>query len=289
MMMELRQLEYFVAVAEEANFTRAAERVHISQSGISAQVRRLEEQLGVELIDRSGRVATLTPAGAAALEHARAVIAAAAAVRQAVDEVTGLLRGRLVVGMVTACTVRPLFDALSAFHAAHPGVELSLLEDGSDRLIERVRSGEADLALIGAAAMPEGLEGFTVISERLVAAVPADHPLARRKRITLADVAAHPVVCMPAGTGIRTVFDRGCAARGARPDIALEASAPSAVADLAGRGLGVAILSASMVDDPLRGLEIADLDAPALLALVWRDTETPALRELVRNCRTAFA
>src|SRR3954449_2550902 len=150
--MELRQLEYFVAVAEEANFTRAAERVHISQSGISAQVRRLEEQLGTELIDRSGRTATLTPAGAAALEHARAAIAAAAAVRQAVGEVTGLLRGRLVVGMVTGCTVAPLFDALSAFHAAHPGVELSLLEDASDRLVERVRSGEAHLALAGVAA-----------------------------------------------------------------------------------------------------------------------------------------
>src|SRR3954470_130337 len=89
--MELRQLEYFVAVAEEANFTRAAERVHISQSGISAKVRSLEEQLGAELIDRAGRTATLTPAGAAALEHARAVIATASAVRQAVDEVTGLL------------------------------------------------------------------------------------------------------------------------------------------------------------------------------------------------------
>jgi DNA-binding transcriptional LysR family regulator len=85
-------------------------------------VRRLEQHLGAELIDRSGRTATLTPAGAAALEHARAVIAAAGAVRQAVDEVAGLLRGRLVVGMVTACTVTPLFNALSAFHAAHPGV-----------------------------------------------------------------------------------------------------------------------------------------------------------------------
>ena len=288
--MELRQLEYFVAVAEEANFTRAAERVQISQSGISAQVRRLEQQLGAELIDRTGRTATLTPAGAAALEHARAVIAASGAVRQAVDEVTGLLRGRLVVGMVTACTVTPLFDALSTFHAAHPGVELSLLEDGSDSLIERVRSGEADLALTGAAAMPEGLEGFPVISERLVAAVPAGHPLTRRKRVTMADIAAHPVVCLPEGTGIRAVFDRGCAARGVWPDIALQASAPGSVADLAARGLGVAILSASMVDDSaLRGLEIADLDAPALLALVWRDTATPALRELVRNCRAAFA
>jgi DNA-binding transcriptional LysR family regulator len=288
--MELRQLEYFVAVAEEANFTRAAERVHISQSGISAQVRRLEQQLGAELIDRSARTATLTPAGSAALEHARAVIAAAGAVQQAVDEVTGLLRGRLVVAMVTACTVRPLFDALSAFHATHPGVELSLLEDASDRLLELVRNGQADLALTGVAAMPPGLEGFPVISERLVAAVPADHPLARRKRLTLADIAAHPVICMPEGTGIRTVFDRGCAARGARPHIALQASAPSAVADLAARGLGVAILTGSMVENhALRALPIVDLDAPALLAVVWRATDAPALRELVRHCRTAFA
>jgi DNA-binding transcriptional LysR family regulator len=288
-LMELRQLEYFVAVAEEANFTRAAERVHISQSGISAQVRRLEQQLGAELIDRSARTATLTPAGSAALEHARAVIAAASAVQQAVDEVTGLLRGRLVVAMVTACTVRPLFDALSAFHATHPGVELSLLEDASDRLIERVRSGEADLALTGVAAMPAGLEGFPVISERLVGAVAADHPLGRRKCVTLADIAAHPVICMPKGTGIRTVFDRGCAARGARPDIALEASAAGAVADLAARGLGVAILTTSMVGGhALHQFPIADLDAPALLALLWRATDAPALRELVRHCRTAF-
>ena len=138
--------------------------------------------------------------------------------------------------------------------------------------------------------MPAGLEGFPVISERLVAAVPADHPLARRKRVTLADVAAYPVVCMPEGTGIRTVFDRGCAARGARPNIALQASAPSAVADLAARGLGVAILTASMVDGhALRRLAITDLDTPALLAVVWRATDAPALRELVRHCRTAFA
>ncbi len=287
--MELRQLEYFVAVAEEASFTRAAERMHISQSGISAQLRRLEQQLGAKLIDRSARTATLTPAGLAALAHARAAIAAAGAVRQAVDEVTGLLRGRLVVGMVTACTVRPLFDALSSFHASHPGVELSLLEDASHRLIERVRGGEADLALTGVAAMPADLEGFSVISERLVAAVPADHPLTRRKRVTLADIADHPVICMPEGAGIRTVFDRGCATRSVRPDIALEASAPSAVADLAARGLGVAILTPSMVNDPLRPLVIADLDASALLALVWRAADAPALRELVRRCRAAFA
>src|SRR5450756_1862364 len=123
--MEMRQLEYFIAVAEEANFTRAAQRVHISQSGVSAQVRQLEHELGATLIDRSGRTAALTAAGAAALPHARAALASASAVRQAVDAVNGLIRGRVVVGMVTACTVAPLFDALATFHQAHPGVEIT--------------------------------------------------------------------------------------------------------------------------------------------------------------------
>src|SRR3954452_22615052 len=149
--MELRQLEYFVAVVEEAGFTRAAERVHISQSGVSAQVRQLEHELGAVLLDRSGRAAPPTAAGTALLPHARAALAAVAAARQAVDDVNGLVRGRLVVGMVNGCTVRPLFDALASFHLAHPGIELSLYEDGSDRLVDGVRAGTTDLALIGAA------------------------------------------------------------------------------------------------------------------------------------------
>src|SRR5450432_249985 len=98
--MELRQLEYFVAVAEEASFTRAAERVHISQSGVSAQIRQLERELGAPLFDRSGRTTALTAAGEAALRPARAVLASAGTVRQAVGEVLGLIHGRLVVGMV---------------------------------------------------------------------------------------------------------------------------------------------------------------------------------------------
>ena len=152
--MELRQLEYFLAVAEEANFTRAAERVHISQSGVSSQIRQLEQELGATLFDRSSRKATLTPAGAAALEPARAALAAAAATRRAVDDVTGLIRGRLALGMVSGCTITPLFDALAAFSRAHPGVELALAEANSDQLIADVRAGTADVALIGACGSP---------------------------------------------------------------------------------------------------------------------------------------
>ncbi|GGX14372.1 LysR family transcriptional regulator [Streptomyces lomondensis] len=290
--MDLRQLEYFVAVAEERNFTRAAERVHISQSGVSAQIRRLERELGAELFDRSARTATLTAAGRAALDHARAALAAAGAVGQAVGEVTDLIRGQLVVGMVIGCTLTPLFEALSAFHRAHPGVEISLLEDNSDRLVEAVRAGAVDLALVGTAGAPEGLEALTIISERLVVAVPAGHPLAEQRRVLLGDLADRPLVCMPPGTGLRTVFDRACAAQGVRPAIALQASAADAIADLAARGLGVAVLSESMAAghrDRLVARAIDDVTTPALLALVWRSSHGPAVRELLAHCRRAFA
>ncbi|HWU08833.1 MAG TPA: LysR substrate-binding domain-containing protein [Streptomyces sp.] len=291
--MDLRQLEYFVAVAEERNFTRAAERVHISQSGVSARIRGLERELGAELFDRSSRTAALTVAGKAALVHARAALAAAEAVGQAVGEVTELIRGRLTVGMVIGCTVTPLFDALAAFHRAHPGVEISLLEDHSDRLVEGVRTGAVDLALIGTPApTPEGLDALTVISERLVVAVPAGDPLTRQHRVTLRDLTTRPLICMPPGTGLRTLFDRACADRGLRPVIALQASAADAVADLAARGLGAAVLSASMAashGDRLTARVIDDVETPALLALVWRSTDNPALRELLVHSRQAFA
>ena len=290
--MELRQLEYFIAVAEEANFTRAADRVHISQSGVSAQIQQLERDLGATLIDRSGRTATLTAAGAAALVHARAVIASVNALRRSVDDVTGLIRGRLVVGMVTACTVTPLFDAIATFQLAHPGVEIALFEDNSDRLVQGVRSGTTDLALIGAAGTPPtGLEALSVVSERLVAAVPSGHPLAKRRRATLAEISAYPIVCLPEGTGIRTVFDQACAAKGIQPDIVLQASAPGAVADLAVRGLGIAILSESMTSNyigRLHALAVDDIETPSVLALIWTATKSPALRELLKNSRDSF-
>jgi len=293
--MELRQLEYLVAVAEEANFTRAARRVHISQSGVSAQVRQLEHELGAALIDRSGRAATLTPAGAVALGHARQALAAAAALRQAVDDVNGLLRGQLLVGMVTACTITALFDALDGFHRAHPGVALTLVEASSAELAERVRAGTLDLALIGAAGVPpEGLSALPIVTERVVAAVPPGHELAGRTRLTLSDLVGHQLICMPPGTGVRAAFDQSCAARNVAPAVTVEASAAATIADLAARGLGVAILSQSMAaafcQDPRRlsARPIEDAGTPAILALAWRPSPAPAVAELLRHCRQAF-
>jgi DNA-binding transcriptional LysR family regulator len=290
--MELRQLEYFVAVAEEANFTRAAQRVHISQSGVSAQVKALENELGAELFDRSGRVARLTEAGRVALQYAEVALNAASALREAIDEVKGLVRGHLTIGMVTGCEITPLFAALAAFHREHPAIELELLEDDSRTLVNSVRTGLADIALVGVAGTPpEHLSAQVLSSESLVVLVPPDHPQAGERGLPLTELMAHSLVTLPEGTGIRAAFDEACVSESLIPDVVLVASSPAAVADMAARGLGVAVLSESMgkLHPGLVAVPITGVTIPALLALVWRPRTSPALAALLPHLRREFA
>ena len=149
--MELHQLEYFVAVAEEGSFTRAAARVHVAQPGVSAQVRRLESELGQQLLDRSGRSVRLTAAGAAVLPFARAALSAVSSARLAVDELAGLVRGQVTVGMVSGCSIPVMPELLAGFHERYPGVSITLSEDDSDCLAGLLGEGRLDLALIGSA------------------------------------------------------------------------------------------------------------------------------------------
>src|SRR5277367_1125756 len=133
--MEIRQLEYLVAVAEEGNFTRAAEKLLVSQPGVSAQIRRLERELGQELLDRSGRAVRPTAVGEAVLLHARAALAAVDGARLAVSELTGLLRGRAAIGAVTSPNV-DLATILAEFHRRHSMVEITLAEGTTDELLD---------------------------------------------------------------------------------------------------------------------------------------------------------
>jgi DNA-binding transcriptional LysR family regulator len=129
--MELRQLAYFVAVAEEANFTKAATKVRVAQPAVSAQVRQLEEELGQQLFDRSGRKVRLTKVGLAVLPYARAALDAITGARLVVNGLVGLTVGRIAVGMVTSCASLDLVTLLADFHRAYPAVEIALLEDNS--------------------------------------------------------------------------------------------------------------------------------------------------------------
>jgi DNA-binding transcriptional LysR family regulator len=289
--MELRQLEYFAAVAEEANFTRAAARVHISQSGVSAQIKALERELGAELFDRSGRSARLTEAGREALPWAKAALDAVTGLRQTVDQVQGLVRGHLTIGMITGCEVGPLFAALADFHREHPAIELELAEDNSDQLVAGVRVSLYDIALVGLAGeTPEHLASQVISREGLVALAPMNSELASLDEVTVLELTAYPLVTLPEGTGIRTVFDEAFLSKGLMPDLALAASAPGAVADLAARGLGIAVLSESMASayPQLKAVPITGIELPALLALVWRPRVSAALSALLPHLEKAF-
>jgi len=285
--MELHQLEYFVAVAEEASFTRAAGRVHVAQPGVSAQVRRLESELGQQLLDRSGRSVRLTEAGSAVLPFARAALDAVANARLAVDDLAGLVRGRVTVGMVSGCALPVLAELLAGFHDHHPGVAIALVEDNSDRLVERLRDGRLDLALIGwAEPTPADIDSVVLVDEELVAAVAPGHPLAGAGAVTIRQLRDLPLVSLPRGTGVRAALDAACAAAGFTPRIVFEASALPMVVELAGRGLGLAVVPASIPNEP-GILRITDPQLTSRLELAWRcaPAANPAARALVERAR----
>jgi DNA-binding transcriptional LysR family regulator len=287
--MELRQLEYLVAVVEEGNFTRAAERIRVAQPAVSAQIQRLERELGQRVLDRSRRAVRLTAAGEAVLPHARAALAAVRSMPIAVDEVTQLVRGTVTVGTVTSHNV-DIPRLLADFHAAHPNVEITLGTDTSDNLIENVRTGTLDAAIasVGPNEVPEGLAIEVATDEAIQAAVCRNDPLARRKKIGLADLRDRTLIALPVGAGIRHQFDRACAAAGVTLRVGFEASTPLALADLAERGLGVAIVPASVPRDrpDLHAVDIVP-ELRGRLVLAWRAAGpvSPAARVLIERAR----
>jgi DNA-binding transcriptional LysR family regulator len=285
--MELRQLEYLVAVADEANFTRAAAKLHVSQPGVSAQIRRLERELGHDLLDRSERTVRLTEVGAAVLDYARAALAAVDGARLAVDELTGLLRGHVAIGTVTSHTA-DLPGLLAHFHHAHPAVEITLSEDNSDSLCAGLRAGGLDAAIISLGGQsPAGIATHVVVDEAVAAAVSHDHGLADRPGIPLSALRGQRLISLPRGTGLRARLDEACAGAGFSPHIAFEASSPGTLAELAAHGLGVAILPESVRHPQLH---VAPLVRPRLrgrLALGWRadGPVSPAARALISYAR----
>nr|BFE62745.1 LysR substrate-binding domain-containing protein [Dactylosporangium thailandense] len=287
--MELHQLEYFLAVVDEGGFTRAAARLRVAQPGVSAQIRKLERELGLPLFERTTRSVRVTAAGEAVLPYARAALAAVDGARQAVDELAGLTRGRVAVGTVTSHTV-DLATILADFHTRWPDVEITLVEDVNERLIDAVREARLDAAIVAYSRMPEGLDVHPVTDEAINAAVWDGHELAGRETIPLADLRDRPLVCLPRGGGIRAILDAACAEAGFAPRIAFEAGSPQVVEQLAARRLGIAILPESIARhrDHLHPLRIVDPELRGRLGLAWRRSgpTSPAAAAWLRHARS---
>lgn len=285
---ELRHLEYFVAVAGERNFTRAATRLHVVQSGVSAAIKALERELGVPLLERSSKRVDLTDAGAALLPRALAALDAARAARDAVDQVRGGLRGSLRIGTLTSVGLIDVPALLGDFHRTHPDVTLQLTvsPSGSGGLVDGLTSGALDLAVVSVPGRaPAGVHIRQMLWRRLDLVLPPGHHLADRAEVHIEDLADEPFVDYPIGYGNRSVVDRAFAAAGLTRRVGIEVIDIGAGADFVRHGLGVAILPRFAVPDGLglvvRTVTGADLAWPLGVATSAVRAPSAAARALL--------
>ncbi|MFI7588823.1 LysR family transcriptional regulator [Spongisporangium articulatum] len=244
--MDTRQIEYFLAVAEELNFTTAAARVFAAQSTVSAGIKALEADLDASLFDRSTRRVTLSAAGEAFLPEARAVLAAEAHARDAVRESSAVLRGHVRVGTLTGLGLVDLPGLCGDFHARHPAVDVQLRASptGSSGLAEDLRNGRLDIALIGLPASElGGLTCRELARLPFVVLLPHDHRLAGEESpLALDELAGEAFVDTLSGFGNRMEVDRRFRALGATRHVTVEVSDLTVVPDYVGAGLGVAVV-----------------------------------------------
>ena len=260
--MELHQLRYFIAVAEERHFTKAARGLRVAQPSVSRAIRVLEEELGTPLFHRMKGNVALTPAGEIFLPWARRVLVDVDGATEEVRELADLGRGRLAVGATPSLSITLLPPALAKFHAAFPGIDLVVREGGSGDLVAELEQGALDVALV---IMPlrhadKALETAPLLREELVVAVPHDHPLASRKTMTIAELKGVPLVMFRDGYDLRAATIAACRRAGFEPVFALEGGEMDGVLRFAAAGLGVAVVPSMVIDPagPLRAVRLAE-------------------------------
>jgi DNA-binding transcriptional LysR family regulator len=248
---ELRHLEYFVAVAAELNFSRAAQRIHVVQSALSAAVSRLEKELDVELFDRSKRQIALTPAGEVFLQHAREVIHTAHRARTSVDAFREQLTGTVTLGTLMSWGTLNLPAALEEFRRSNPLLTVRLRQSltGSAGHLTAIVDGQMDLALVSITSTESQLVALReLMREPMVFVCESSHPLADRARVQLTDFAGHDFINFPLGWGIRQRLDAGFAAAGVHPISAYEVADYAITAELIRHRLATTILPTSVAN-----------------------------------------
>jgi DNA-binding transcriptional LysR family regulator len=289
----VRDLRYFVAVAEELHFTRAAERLYVSQPALSKQVRALERQLGIELFRRDRHGVALTDAGTALLPHARRVLADWSEGAAAVEAARAARHSTLVVGMSTSPVRGGLLPAIrSRFTAAHPEAVIRLRQVNWEDPTAGLADGTADVAFVWLPLPGQERYDWTVVAEEpLMVALPDTHPLADRAEVDFTDLLDEPFLALPGSTGPLRDYWLALDARDGRPPrIGAEIASTEETYEALTAGLGVCLVAAGNVPlltlggvtaRPVRGL------TPSRYVLAWRreDGRRPLVREYAEACR----
>ena len=280
--MELRHLRYFVAVAEELHFGKAAIRVGIAQPPFSQQIKHLEREIGVTLLARTKRSVALTPAGSAFLVEARRTLAHAAMATRAAQRASRGEIGRLSIGFVDSAVYGVFPRVLRYMRAKSPDLSLVLLDMNSDEQLHALRANQLDVGLIRPPlADTTGLQLETIAHEPLMVALPQNHRLAKQTHIAMADLANEPFIFVPRryGSGYYDHLMGVCARGGFSPHVVQEAKAAQTMVSLVAGGLGVSLVPTSLIAMQRRGVAYRPLQPPAPtteLAVIWRKGDDSA-------------
>ncbi|RKE36439.1 DNA-binding transcriptional LysR family regulator [Paraburkholderia sp. BL23I1N1] len=271
--MELRHLRYFLAIAEELHFTRAAERVGIGQPPLSQQIKQLEEELGAPLFLRTARGVALTAAGEAFRPHAEAAIREAERAELAVRRVACGEQGNIHIGFTSSASFNPLVPAIiSSFREVNPDVEINLVEETSSSLLTHLANTKLDIAFLRAALVERSaLTTVALPDEPLWIALPARHPLAERTELRLVELASTPFILYPRRNG-NLLYDTiisACRSVGFSPNVVQEAPQMASMVNFVAAGVGVALVPRSMCQLHAEGVSYARISPPAPTAMLW--------------------
>jgi len=243
-------MRYFAAVAEALSFSRASERLNISQSALSRQIQLLEEELGLRLFDRIGRTIALTPAGVELLQRCQTILSDVESVALRATELAGGSAGRLRIGATPQTLESVIANFLPGFRASFPDVEITLVEDGSARLSEQLECGRLDLAIAGRAANSV-LIGRELFPLAVLAVVPSSSPHKDEPRLDVSALAADNLLLLRRHFMTRRLFDGACQAAGFAPRVMIESASPHCLLAFVASGLGTAIIPSTVLLDTL--------------------------------------
>ena len=282
--MDLRQLRSFAAVARHRHFTRAAEELHLAQSAVSAHVRKLEQELGMPLLERTSRRVALTEAGERVFARAQRMLAEADGLRGDVDELKGALGGQVALGAMLPMGDVDLPDLLTRFHARNPGIQLRLHEEPLNAMLSMLARDELDAGYgsVFLDELPPGLKGRVMGRDELVAALPVGDPLVRHRSLALAAFEGRTFIALRSGSAMRAAIQTAMTREGISPRATFDCNELGTVRVLTSRGLGVAVLPRSVADGPGPPIEVRPLK-PRIhrpVTLMWRaDRQRPPAAE----------
>ena len=245
--MEVHQLRYFVAVADEGSFSRAAAKVRVSQPSLSQQIRKLEAEMGQPLFDRLPRSVVLTEAGRCLIDYARQILASIGDARRCVDELKGEVAGKVAVGAIPTIAPYVLPGLVVTFQKHYPDVILEIVEDVTDSITRRIEVGELDVALASSCRPSPTLRRESVGAEPLLALVPEKHPLAKKDVVELDDLKSQRFLLLHEMHCLSQQVNHLLESRRLRPEIALAGSQLSTIANMVAASIGVSIVPQMMV------------------------------------------